>query len=150
MRVYWVRSNLAFGRSINTWRDVDCLKNVGITHIINLKKNRNGKKVRAFKSLWLPFKDDKKPRPSRFYRAALRFYQKATRDKASRVFIMCRYGRCRSASLAYFLLRSSGMAASKAERTIRVARSNAMLPKAYRDSCELFLERSHCDLLNSR
>lgn len=142
MRVFWVRNNLAFGSAITTWRNVEALNEVGITHVINLMKNRNGKKTREFEFLWLPFKDDKKPRPKWFYRDALKFHRKASRDEGSKLFVMCHHGRSRSASLTYFLLRSSGMIASKVEKTIRKVRPNAMLPKAYRESCEEFLRKN--------
>ena len=141
MRVYWVQNNLAFGSAITTWRDVDLLRGLGITHVINLLRNRNGKKVREFDLLRLAFKDNKKPRPKWFYRAASKFHRRATRNKSSKLLVMCHHGRCRSASLAYFLLRSSGMIAREAEKRIRIARPNAMLPRAYRESGELFLQK---------
>ena len=142
MRVYWVKRDLAFGSIIKTGRDVDSLRGLGVTHVINLLKNRNGKKIRLFDSIWIPFKDDKKPRPKWFYRAASKFHNRALRKKDSKLLVMCYHGRSRSASLAFFLLRSSGMSAGKAEKRIRVARTNAMLPRAYRESCERFLGRN--------
>jgi len=141
MRVFWVRRDLAFGSAIMTWRDVKVLRGLGVTHVINLLKNRNGKKIRRFKSLWLPFKDDKKPRPKWFYKAAFKFHERATRNTGSKILVMCHHGRCRSASLTYFLLRSSGMHTSKAKEKIWLARPTAMLPRAYRDSCEQFLNK---------
>ena len=139
MRVYWVNRRLAFGSIIKTWNDVESLRDSGFTHVINLLKHRNGKKIRQFDSLWLPFRDDKKPRPKWFYKRALKFHKRASRKKGSKLLVMCYHGRSRSASLAYFLLRSSGMATGTAETKIRVARWNAMLPRAYRESCESFL-----------
>jgi hypothetical protein len=59
------------------WRDVEHLQKVGITHVINLRRNIHNRKVRQFKSLWLPSRDDKKPRPRWFYRKAVKFYQRA-------------------------------------------------------------------------
>lgn len=141
MRVFWVRRNLAFGSAITTWRDVEILRERGISHVINLRKNRNDKKIKEFDYLWLPFKDDKKERPKWFYRAALKFQRRAMRSKQSKLFVMCHHGRCRSASLTYFLLRSSGTTALAAEKRIRKVRPIAMLPRAYRDSCELFLRK---------
>lgn len=139
MRVYWVNKHLAFGSIIKTWRDVDSLRDLGITHVINLLKNRNGKKIRDFDSLWLPFRDDKEPRPKWFYKKALEFSKRASRKNRSRLLVMCYHGRSRSASLTYFLLRASGMSTGKAESRIRAARQNAMLSKAYRESGESFL-----------
>ena len=141
MRVFWVRRNLAFGSAIATWRDVEALQELGVTHVINLQRNKHTKKIRKFKSLWLPFRDDKKPRPKWFYRAALKFHRRAASDKSSKLLVMCHHGRCRSASLTYFLLRTTGVAAATAEAKVRKARTNAVLPRAYRDSCERFLER---------
>lgn len=139
MQVFWVQKNLAFGSAITTWPDVAKLGELGITHVINLLRNRNDKKIRKFELLWLPFKDDKKPRPKWFYRAALKFRARVAHDTGSKLFVMCHYGRSRSASLTYFLLRSSGVSAEKAENNIRMARPNALLRKAYRESSELFL-----------
>ncbi len=130
---------MAFGSVITTWDDVTALQNFGVTHVINLLKNRNGKKVREFKTLRLAFKDDKKPRPSWFYRKALKFHHRARRRNGYKLLVMCHHGRSRSASLTYFLLRASGMTPTRAEAKIRGARTNAMLPKAYRESCERFL-----------
>jgi len=142
MRVFWVRRNLAFGSAITTWRDVEQLREQGISHVINLRKNRNGKKIKEFDYLWLPFKDDKKERPKWFYRAALKFHQRSMRHKRSKLFVMCHHGRCRSASLTYFFLRSSGTSALKAEKRIREVRPIAMLPRAYRESGEQFLQKN--------
>jgi len=142
MRLYWVKRDLAFGSIIKTWHDVASLRGLGITHVINLLKNRNGKKIRRFDSVWLPFRDDKKPRPKGFYQRALKFHKQASRKKRSKLLVMCYHGRSRSASLTYFLLRSSGVTAANAEKSIRTARSNAMLPRAYRNSCERFLRKA--------
>jgi len=141
MRVFWVRRNLAFGSAITTWRDVEILRERGISHVINLRKNRNDKKVKEFEFLWLPFKDDKKERPKWFYRAALKFHRRTMRGKHSKLFVMCHHGRCRSASVTYFLMRASGTSALKAEKRIREVRPIAMLPRAYRHSCERFLRK---------
>jgi len=51
MRVFWVRRNLAFGSAITTWRNVGELRERGISHVINLRKNRNGKKIKEFEFL---------------------------------------------------------------------------------------------------
>jgi hypothetical protein len=72
----------------------------------------------------------------------LKFHRRATRERGSRLLVMCHHGRCRSASLTYFLLRSAGMTPVRAEDRIRVVRTNAMLPKAYRESCERFLRKN--------
>jgi len=141
MRVYWVNKHLAFGSVIRTWRDVESLREFGVTHVINLLKNRNGKKIRRFNSLWLPFRDDKKPRPKWFYKRALKFHKRTSRKKNSKLLVMCYHGRSRSASLTYFLLRSSGMTEARAENRIRKARPAAILPRAYRYSCERFLRK---------
>ncbi len=77
MKAFWVTKRLAFGSAITTWRHVEQLQTLGITHIVNLRHGKHGKKVKQFKNLWLPFRDDMKPRPKWFYRSALRFYVKA-------------------------------------------------------------------------
>ena len=73
MKVFFVTKRLAFGSMVTTWSDVDRLEAIGITHVINLLKNKNPKKIRQFEWLWLPFKDDKKPRPRWFVKRALKF-----------------------------------------------------------------------------
>ncbi len=81
-------------------------------------------------------KDNGRPRPEWFYRDALTFYRKAMIRPGSKVLVMCRAGRRRSASMTYFLLRASGVRPCKAERTIRRARPCAQIVRAYRESGE--------------
>jgi protein-tyrosine phosphatase len=107
--------------------------------VINLRRNRHGKKEKSFKALWMPFRDDKQPRPRWFYRKAFDFYSRAMLQPNSKVFVMCRVGICRSASLTYFLLCSSGMARIQAQTAVTDARPAAAICKAYRDSGESWL-----------
>ena len=139
MKVFFPTKRLAFGSMITTWSDVEQLRGLGITHVINLLRNKNSKKIRQFKWLWLPFKDDKKPRPRWFYKKALKFYKRAMRNRDRKVFVMCHHGINRSASMAYFLLRASGVGPDKAESTIRQARPCAKIVRAYRQSGEEYL-----------
>ena len=71
MKVFWVSKRLAFGSAITTWGHVEQLQALGITHVVNLRHGKHGKKVCQFKNLHLPFKDDKKPRPRWYYGFAL-------------------------------------------------------------------------------
>jgi protein-tyrosine phosphatase len=139
MKVFWVGKRLAFGSAITTWGHVEKLQALGITHVVNLRHGKHGKKIRQFKNLWLPFEDDMKPRPKWFYRRALRFYRKAMRKPRTKVFVMCHHGICRSASLAYFLLRASGADHFQAQRAILRVRPRAVVCRAYRESGEIFL-----------
>src|ERR1700687_549086 len=139
MKAFFVTKRLAFGSAITTWPDVEQLRGLGITHVINLLRNKNSKKIRQFESLWLPFKDDKKPRPRWFYRKALKFHKRAIRNRGRKVFVMCHHGISRSASMAYFLLRASGLGQDKAESTIRRVRPCAQIVRAYRQSGEEYL-----------
>jgi protein-tyrosine phosphatase len=140
VKVFFVTKRLAFGSAVTTWGHAEKLWALGITHIVNLRWSRNNAKVRRFPHIWLRFHDDKKPRPRWFYRRALKFYGKAIKDHRSKVFVMCHHGRCRSASLAYFLLRVSGKAPHKAERRVKSARQTARVVPAYRESAESFLD----------
>ena len=139
MKVCWVTKRLAFGSAITKWSDVERLQAKGVTHVINLRFKKNGRKVKAFHSLWLPFKDDKQPRPRWFYRKAWKFYQEAMRQPRSKTFVQCRMGICRSASLTYFLLRSAGSSERRARTLIRRARACAQISPAYRESGEQFI-----------
>jgi hypothetical protein len=56
---------------------------------------------------------------------------------------MCHHGQCRSASLAYFLLRASGKSPRKAEHRISTARSTARVIPGYRRSGEDYLRRKN-------
>ena len=144
MRVFWVSKRLAFGgaSTIGTWDRVRWLHEMGFTHVINLRSSRRYKaKLRSFHSLWLPFPDDKKERPAWFYRRALRFYEGAKNAGGGKVLVMCHRGICRSASLTYFLLRASGCAHKRAEKSIRRVRPCAVLCQAYRDCGEQFLRQ---------
>jgi protein-tyrosine phosphatase len=136
MKAYFVNKRLAFGSGIRTWRHVEQLQALGITHVINLRFNRHGKKEETFKALWIPFKDDKQPRPRWFYRKAWKFYSKAMEQSDSRVYVMCRIGICRSASLAYFLLRGSGSNSEQAVKIVVRARQAASICKAYKETAD--------------
>ena len=142
MKAFFVTERLAFGSSITTWRHVEQLQELGITHIINLRRSTNNKKIRRFRWLWLPFKDDKKRRPRWFYRRALKFHRRATQKRNSKVFVMCHHGICRSASLVYFLLRARGIGAPRAELIVRQARQRVQIARAYRESGEQYLRCS--------
>lgn len=139
MKAYFVNKRLAFGSGITRWRHVEQLQALGITHVINLRRNRHGKKEKTFKTLWMPFRDDKQARPPWFYRRAWNFYSKAMDQPHSKVFVMCRVGICRSASLAYFLLRGSGINETQAQNAVTRARRAASIYKAYRESGESWL-----------
>ena len=138
MKAWFVTKRLAFGSAVTTWQHVEQLQALGITHVINLRSNKDGRKVRQFEHLWLSFKDDMKPRPKWFYRRALRFYQKAMRKPNTKVLVMCHHGKCRSASLTYFLLRIDGFSPARAKLTVHKARRCARIVPAYRESGEDF------------
>ena len=140
MIVLFVSRQLAFGSKARLARHIERLESLGITHVIDVRKYA-GKKVRKFKTIRLNFKDDARPRPMWFYARALRFYEKALKDPNSKVYVMCRGGRRRSASMTYFLLRASGFGPRKAENTIRRARPCAQIVRAYRESGEEYLRR---------
>lgn len=140
MKVFWVSKRLAFGNAVTTWQHVEQLQELGITHIINLRHGKHGKKVRKFKSLWMPFPDDRKSRPRWFYREALSFYKRAVRRKNSKVFVMCHHGLSRSPSLVYFLLRgASGFTHSRAQNAVLRVRPRAVIARGYREGGEIFL-----------
>ena len=126
---------------ISTWSDVEQLRDLGITHVINLLRNKNTKKIRQFTWLWLLFTDDKEPRPRWFYKKALKFHKRAMQKQDRRLFVMCHHGISRSASMAYFLLRASGLGSDNAESTIRRVRPCAKIVRAYRQSGEEYLLR---------
>ena len=104
-----------------------------------LRRNLHDRKVRQFEWLWLPFKDDKKPRPAWFYKRALNFYKRALLNQNAKIFVMCRVGICRSASLTFFLLRASGKSENEAQERVIGARPWAMVARAYRESGEEYL-----------
>jgi protein-tyrosine phosphatase len=141
VKVFFVTKRLAFGSAITTWRHVIQLQDMGITHVINLRRSTNNRKVRQFDWLWLPFKDDKKKRPRSFYHRALKFHKRAARERNSRLLVMCHHGICRSASLVYFLLRARRISASKAELMVRDARRRVEIARAYRDCGEKYLRK---------
>jgi hypothetical protein len=138
--VFFVNKRLAFGSKCTRARHVKKLRSLGITHVIDLR-SYHVKKLRCFKTLWLSFKDNGKPRPPWFYRDALAFYRKAMLQPGSKLFVMCRAGRRRSASMTYFLLRASGVGARQAENIIRRARPCAQIVRAYRLSGEQYLQK---------
>jgi hypothetical protein len=139
VKAYFVNKRLAFGSGIKSWRHVEQLQALGITHVINLRFNRHGKKEETFKALWIPFRDDKQARPRWFYRKAWSFYSKAMSEPNSKIFVMCRVGICRSASLSYFLLRGSGTGIERAQLMVVGARPAASICRAYREAGESWL-----------
>ena len=139
MKAFFVTKRLVFGSAITTWRHVEQLQELGITYVINLRRSTNNKKIRQFKWLWLPFKDDKKKRPRWFYRNALKFHMKAARKRNGKVLVMCHHGICRSVSLVYFILRARGIGEPEAELKVRQARRRVQIARAYRESGEKYL-----------
>ena len=140
MKVFWVNKRLAFGSAVTTWGHVKKLQFLGVTHVINLRHGKHGKKVRKFKNLWLPFRDDRKSRPRWFYRWALRFCKRAMRKPNTKVFVMCHHGISRSPYLTYFLLRgASGFTHSRAQNAVLRVRPRAVICRAYREAGEIFL-----------
>jgi protein-tyrosine phosphatase len=140
MIVFFVNRQLAFGSKARLARHIEKLESLGITHVIDVR-NYAGKKLRKFKTVHLNFKDDARPRPMWFYARALRFYKKVLKQPNSKIYVMCRAGRRRSANLTYFLLRNSGVGPRKAENTIRRARPCIQIVRAYRLSGEQYLHR---------
>ena len=141
MKAFFVSKRLAFGSAVKTKTHVKQLRSFGITHIINLRWSQNNAKVREFKYIWLPFHDDKKPRPRWFYKRALKFYRKAMKKRDAKLLVMCHHGVCRSASLTYFFLRNSGKNRDEARSTIVRARPTAQVVSAYQESSEKYLRQ---------
>lgn len=127
--VFFVSERRAFGSSITIKKDAKTLRSLGITHVINLRRS-NSRKVRKFCHLWLPFKDDKKPRPRWLYQRTLKFYRKALKQRDAKLFVTCLHGICRSAFLTHFLLRFSGVDSKRAEVMIKKARPTASVVQA--------------------
>jgi hypothetical protein len=140
MIVFFVTERLAFGSKCTRARHVERLHSLGITHVIDLR-SYHVKQLRSFRTLWLSFKDNGRSRPRWFYRDALTFYGKAMLQPGSKVLVMCRAGRRRSASMTYFLLRASGVGPHKAENTIRRARPCSQIVRACRESGDEYLRR---------
>src|SRR5579864_184489 len=140
MIVFFVGNRLAFGSKATRLRHVERLRSLGITHIIDVRKYP-AKKLDQFKRICLSFKDDARARPQWFYSRALAFYKMAMRQPDTKVFVMCRAGRRRSANMTYFLLRASGIGPREAEATIRRARPCIQIVRAYRESGEEYLHR---------
>jgi protein-tyrosine phosphatase len=139
--VFFVSDRLAFGSKARLNRHIEKLQSLGITHVIDAR-NYPSKKLRKFQTIHLNFKDDARPRPSWFYDRALKFYRAALKTPRSKVFVMCRAGRRRSASLTYFLLRASGHASANARAIMYKARPCIQLVQAYVESGELYLQRN--------
>jgi protein-tyrosine phosphatase len=139
VKAFFVSQRLAFGSAIETKTHAKQLQALGITHVINLRWSQNNAKVRQFQHIWLPFHDDKKPRPRWFYKRTLKFYKKAMKRHDAKLLVMCHHGICRSASLTYFFLRSSGHGRSRAEQRIKNSRPTARIVPAYRESSEKYL-----------
>lgn len=141
MKVFFVTKRLAFGGAIAKRGDVEKLRELGITHVINLRRRTN-RKIGQFTHIWLPFRDNGRPRPAWFYSRSLDFYVEAMERKGAKLYVMCHHGICRSASLSYFFLRASGKNRKKAKANILRARPQARIINAYRESGEKYLRRT--------
>jgi protein-tyrosine phosphatase len=141
VQAYLVNRRLAFGSAITTWKHLERLQALGFTHVINLRRNRHDKKIKSFKNLWLPFWDDKKPRPRWFYKEAQLFFTEAFHKRNTKVFVMCHFGVCRSASLTYFLLCLSGKSPNKTKALVLKARPCAVFARAYVESAEEYVRQ---------
>ena len=141
MKAFFVTDRLAFGSAVTRLEHVERLRALGITHVINLRRNQN-EFIIAFPNLWLAYRDDLKPRPASFYRSALSFYGNAMRVPKTKIFVMCHHGYRRSPALVYFLLRAAGMSPSLARERVVEARRSARVARAYRISAEEFLSAS--------
>jgi len=139
MRVFFVNGRLAFGSAVKTEAHVEKLREMGITHILSLRRYRS-RRAQRFHFLSLPFRDNGRPRPPWFYRRALAFYNRAMSKAESKLFVMCHHGMCRSPSLTYFLLRASGASPQEAEHLVLKAKPKARLRRGYTASCEDFLD----------
>jgi hypothetical protein len=144
MIVFIVTKRLAFGSRVRLNRHVEKLRELGITHVIDVRMYPS-KKLRAFKAIHLNFKNNARPRPMWFDARALHFYRKALELPNAKVYVMCQAGRRRSASLTYFLLRATGASPSEAEDAVLLARPCAMIVKTYRESGEKYLSESASD-----
>lgn len=138
MKVFFVHKRLAFGGAITSNVHVEKLRKLGITHVINLRRRTN-RHIGLFPHIWLPMKDDGKPRPDWFYRRSLDFYEEAMERRGAKLYVMCHHGICRSASLSYFFLRASGKSRKKAKARIFDARPQARIVRGYEESSENFL-----------
>lgn len=138
MRVFFVNARMAFGSAVKTEAHVEKLRALGITHVLSLRRYKS-RRAQRFQFLSLAFRDNGRPRPTWFYRDALKFYKGAMSKAESKVFVMCHHGMCRSPSMTYFLLRASGANQQEAERLVFKAKPKAKLRRGYRLSSEDFL-----------
>ena len=142
MTAFFVTRRLAFGSKVRLNRHVKKLQDLGITHVIDVRKYPS-KKLQRFKTIHMNFRDDGRPRPMWFYERGLQFYRSALKQTDSKVYVMCRAGRRRSASMAYFLLRASGLSPKRAESAVRRVRPCIQIVRAYRESGEEYLRKRH-------
>jgi len=63
------------------------------------------------------------------------------KQRDGKLFVMCRRGICRSASLTHFILRFSGLGSKRAEAMIKNVRPSASIVRAYHESGEKYLRR---------
>lgn len=139
MKMFFAHPRLAFGGTLKNVKDVEKVANAGITHVINLRREDNPN-LQWFDNLWVPFKDDKEPRPRWFFNQILKFAKKALSDPKSKLLVMCHWGMARSPSVVHFLLRAMGMSSKEAGKRIHQARPQAMVVPNYEESGGSFLK----------
>ena len=138
MRIYFVNDRLSFGSAVSSEKDIRQLLRRGITHVINLRRTNVNLKDH-FNCVWLPRRNDYRPRTTLFYRKALNAFRKISKQNGSKLFVMCHHGYHRSPSLVYFFLRASGVPSSEARHLISQARLAARVVTSYAESAERFL-----------
>jgi len=150
VKVFFPTKRLAFGSMITTWSDVEQLQALGITHVINLMRNTNNKKTESLSGSGFRLRTTRSLALAGSIEKLSSFNKRARQDRDRKVFVMCHHGISRSASMAYFLLRASGLGSDKAEATIRRVRPCAKIVRAYRESSEQYLLRKRFCLVGPR
>ena len=138
-----ITERLYIGAQINTDKDFETIKSLGITHIIDAQQERDDnafepKNMTGLTILWNPTPDDGvHPKPVSWVKNAVDFGMDALSHRGNIVLCHCAAGVNRGPSLGYAILRVLGLSKELAESLIR--KNRPFVGLAYKDDVDAAL-----------
>jgi predicted protein tyrosine phosphatase len=138
----WITDRLAIGGMIGTSANIQGLKRLGITHVIDLQAEFDDTPLAAEAAvgvLWLPVPNSPGPVSPEAVRHAAEFAGAVLAEDGSRLFVHCMAGRNRAPTFAYAILRAQGWNREDALSRILQAEPRALLEDRILDTVDMAL-----------